>query len=158
MVRAPAVDSNWGLVCCCRCRGPSLPCVRIMATLETRCQDLSPGLVTLPPLGSVGIERMIVRLLLSMSLVGECMFAIPVCCGACQIPSPSRSRPCLNFEQYSLSLSPYHVRFFVPLRRCREEDGIIIGSKQGYATRFLASTRDLRPSGRASRGVRVRSV
>eukprot|EP00903_Cladosiphon_okamuranus_P010462 g9898.t1 len=41
------------------------------------------------------------------------------------------------------------------VKRCREDDGIIIGSKQGYATRFLATTRDLRPSGRSSRGVKA---
>ncbi|CAN0101672.1 unnamed protein product, partial [Hapterophycus canaliculatus] len=39
-------------------------------------------------------------------------------------------------------------------KRCRDEDGIVIGSEQGYATRFLATTKDLRPSGRASRGVK----
>ncbi|CAN0390006.1 unnamed protein product, partial [Scytosiphon promiscuus] len=40
------------------------------------------------------------------------------------------------------------------VKRCRDEDGIVIGSEQGYATRFLATAKDLRPSGRASRGVR----
>ncbi len=51
-----------------------------------------------------------------------------------------------------------HPLVFPPLlrfKRCRDEDGIIIGSKHGYATNFLATTRDLRPSGRASRGVKV---
>ncbi|CAM9092331.1 unnamed protein product [Pylaiella littoralis] len=41
------------------------------------------------------------------------------------------------------------------VKRCRDEDGIIVGSKQGYATRFLANTRDLRPSGRSSRGAKA---
>ncbi|CAN0050365.1 unnamed protein product, partial [Ectocarpus sp. 12 AP-2014] len=41
------------------------------------------------------------------------------------------------------------------VKRCCDEDGIVIGSKQGYATRFLANTKDLRPSGRTSRGVKA---
>lgn len=39
--------------------------------------------------------------------------------------------------------------------RCRDDDSIIIGTKQGYASRFLANVADLRPSGRASRGVKA---
>lgn len=56
------------------------------------------------------------------------------------------------FIPLSLPTLTFPVVFF---QRCREDDGIIIGSKQGYATRFLATTRDLRPSGRTSRGVKV---
>ncbi|CBN74882.1 DNA gyrase subunit A [Ectocarpus siliculosus] len=40
------------------------------------------------------------------------------------------------------------------VKRCCDENGIVIGSKQGYATRFLANQKDLRPSGRTSRGVK----
>lgn len=41
------------------------------------------------------------------------------------------------------------------VKRCRDDDSIIIGTKQGYASRFLANVADLRPSGRASRGVKA---
>ncbi|CAM9675174.1 unnamed protein product, partial [Laminaria digitata] len=40
------------------------------------------------------------------------------------------------------------------VKRCREDDNIIIASRQGYATRFLANVEGLRPSGRPSRGVK----
>lgn len=51
---------------------------------------------------------------------------------------------------------PDFFRTRLKTNRCREDDNIIIASRQGYATRFLANVEGLRPSGRPSRGVKVK--
>ncbi|CAM9940419.1 unnamed protein product, partial [Phaeothamnion confervicola] len=41
------------------------------------------------------------------------------------------------------------------VKRCSETDSVIIGTEQGYASRFLADSKQLRPTGRTSRGVKA---
>ncbi|CAM9466525.1 unnamed protein product [Ascophyllum nodosum] len=40
------------------------------------------------------------------------------------------------------------------VKRCRNDDSVIIASRQGYVSHFLANVNDLRPSGRGSKGVK----